>query len=119
MDSETASKEVLAPEVRESADAGSVHPGSAGELLNWTSTLAVVFLASAALNSGMRYFARGNAWDAAGTVLSGLLGYIVYRLTISDKMLPTLTGRWVASILPVLIWALVLPVLMWGLGFPG
>ena len=94
-------------------------PGSAGELLNWTSTLSVVFLSGATLNSGMRYCARGDAWDAAGTVLSGVLGYVVYRLTVSDKMLPGVMARWVASILPILIWALLLPILMYGLGFSG
>lgn len=94
-------------------------PGSSSELQNWTSTLAVVFLAGATLNSGMRWCARGTSWDAAGAILSGLLGYVVYRLTISDKMLPSVSGRWLASILPVILWALVLPILMWGLGFPG
>ena len=88
-------------------------------LLSWASMLSLVFLASATLNSTMRWCARGTSWDAAGAVLSGVLGYVVYRLTVSDNMLPGVKGRWLASLLPLLAWALLLPVVMYGLGFRG
>ena len=103
-----------APEERQipSADTGD-------GLLSWVSMLSLVFLASATLNSAMRWCARGTSWDGAGALLSGVLGFVVYRLTISDNMLPGVKDRWLASLLPLLAWALLLPVVMRGLGFPG
>lgn len=88
-------------------------------LLEWTGLLATVFLISAFLCSLMCWFSENRGYDLGGTILSGVLAWLAYSWTVSEKALNRPQQRWAAAIgLPV-IWAVLLPVIMKALGFPG
>lgn len=88
-------------------------------LLEWVGLIATVFLISAFLCSIMRWLSENRGWDLGGTVLAGVLAWLAYSWTVSEKALNRPTQRWAAAVgLPV-IWAVLLPVIMKALGFPG
>ena len=86
-------------------------------LVDWMGLLATVFLFSAFLGSMMRWLSRGTTWDLGGIILAGLLTWLCYSWTISDKALPRVHHRLGAAIALPLVWALSLPVIMMALGF--
>jgi hypothetical protein len=86
-------------------------------LLEWTATLAVVFLCGATLCPSLRWLALGNPWDLGGAVFSGVCAWICYRWTLSDRPYANVAIRSYLAIGIPVFWALFFPLIMWGLGF--
>lgn len=86
-------------------------------VLEWLATLATVFLSGATLTCLMRWFPQGATWDLGGAIFSGILTFTCYKLTLSERAIPSVFLRGnIAVGLPVL-WAVLFPVVLWSLGF--
>jgi|GEM_PF-6825844 len=86
-------------------------------LVGWASLLATVFLSSATLNSLMRWLPYSHAWDLGGTIISGVMAWFCYTLTLSIKSSPKPEKRLAIALALPLLWCLLFPTAMWTLGF--
>jgi len=84
---------------------------------DWLATLATVFLSGATLSIFMRWCSYGAQWDLGAGLFSGVLAWVCYRLTLSEKAFLDIKLRLVAAIILPVVWAGFLPLILWGLGF--
>ncbi|MBF0543859.1 MAG: hypothetical protein HQM08_05485 [Candidatus Riflebacteria bacterium] len=85
--------------------------------LGWTSTLALVFLSGATMNSTMRWCSNGYTWDIGGTIFSAILTYLTYHFIISGNVKLSRADQWKFAIFLPATWLLIFPILMHLLGF--
>lgn len=84
---------------------------------DWTGLLATVFLLGATLNSLFRWLPNNTNCDLGGMILSGIMAWLCFRLTLSSAASPRVYRRFLAGISLPCAWAVLLPLVMHVLGF--
>ncbi|MBF0409770.1 MAG: hypothetical protein HQM10_20685 [Candidatus Riflebacteria bacterium] len=85
--------------------------------LGWISTLSLVFLTGATLNTFMMWCSYGKSWDLAGTIFSGILAFLAYHFTISAQVKVSRSDQWKFAVFLPAVWALVLPIILNLMGY--
>lgn len=86
-------------------------------LSGWLCLLATVFLAASTLNCLLRWLPFSRPWDLGGTILSGLLTWLAYSWTLSDRSTVPTERRGTVAIGLFVLWAVTFPAVLWSLGF--
>lgn len=86
-------------------------------LSSWVCLLVTVFFAASTLNCLLQWLPFAHPWDLGGTIFSGLLTWLAYAWTLSDKSTIPLEKRGTVAIGLWVFWAIAFPAVLWSLGF--
>ncbi|OIP23781.1 hypothetical protein AUK22_09415 [bacterium CG2_30_54_10] len=86
-------------------------------LSGWICLLTTVFFSGSTLNCFLHWLPFGHPWDLGGTILSGLLAWLCYAWTLSDKTTVPAEKRGSVSLGLAALWLLSFPAVMLSLGF--